>query len=259
MTKFGKRPDMGLVELATEAGLGALNDAGQSALRVDAVFVGCATSGQFNHMENLGPIVAEQLGLLPCEAERIENTTASGACAIKAAYRAIAGGFIDTALVVGAEKMTHMATEEATKVIASAMTHPSGETVHGATMPSLAAMFTRRYLAHFGLSTKHLAMVAVKNHGNATLNPYAHIQKKITMEDALASPIVADPLRLTDCAPISDGAAALLLQSEEPKERAGRSIEILGVGHSTDRQMFYQRSEDFSITSVKDASQRAFN
>ena len=259
MTKFGKRPEMGLIDLATEAGLGALNDAHQPELKVDAVFVGCATSGQFNHMENLGPIVAEQLGLLPCEAERIENTTASGSCAIKEAYRAIAGGFVDTALVVGAEKMTHMATEEATKVIASAMTHPTGETVHGATMPSLAAMFTRRYLEHFGLSTKHLAMVAVKNHGNATLNPYAHLQKRITIEDALASPVVADPLRLTDCAPITDGAAALLLQSETPYQEDGRSIRIRGVGHSTDRQMFYQRSEDFSITSVRNAGQRAFN
>jgi acetyl-CoA acetyltransferase len=91
MTKFGKRAELGLIELANEAGLGALNDAEQSDMKVDAVFVGCATSGQFNHMENLGPIVAEQLGLLPCEAERIENTTASGSCAIKEAYRAIGG------------------------------------------------------------------------------------------------------------------------------------------------------------------------
>jgi acetyl-CoA C-acetyltransferase len=160
---------------------------------------------------------------------------------------------------VGVEKMTHMATEEATRVIASAMTHPTGETVHGATMPALAAMFTRRYLEHFGLSTKHLAMVAVKNHGNATLNPYAHIQKRITLEDGMASPIVADPLRLTDCAPISDGAAAILLQSERPKNQAGKCIEIRGVGHSMDRQMFYQRSEDFSITPVKNAAQRAYS
>jgi acetyl-CoA C-acetyltransferase len=259
MTKFGKRPELGLIELATQAGLGALNDAKLSDVKVDAVFVGCATSGQFNHMENLGPIVAEQLGLLPCEAERIENTTASGSCAIKEAYRAIAGGFIDTALVVGAEKMTHMATEEATKVIASAMTHPTGETVHGATMPALAAMFTRRYLEHFELSTKHLAMVAVKNHGNATLNPYAHIQKRITIEDAMNSPIVADPLRLTDCAPISDGGAALLLQAERPKRDNGKCVEIRGVGHSTDRQMFYQRDEEYSITPVKNAAQRAFS
>lgn len=256
MTKFGKRQDKGLIELAVEAGLGALSDAGQNELKVDAVYVGNASSGQFHQMENLGPIVAEQLGLLPCEAERIENTTASGSCAIKEAYRAVAGGFLDTALVVGVEKMTHLPTDEVTKIIASSMTHPTGETVHGASMPALAAMFTRRYLEKFGLTTRHLAMVAAKNHGNATLNPYAHLQKKISVEDALSSPIIADPLRLTDCAPITDGAAAVLLQSENRASKP--AVRIRGVGHSTDRQMFYQRREEYAIEAVKDAGQKAF-
>jgi len=256
MTKFGKRQDKGLIGLAVEAGLGALSDAGQNELKVDAVYVGNASSGQFHQMENLGPIVAEQLGLLPCEAERIENTTASGSCAIKEAYRAVAGGFLDTALVVGVEKMTHLPTDEVTKIIASSMTHPTGETVHGASMPALAAMFTRRYLEKFGLTTRHLAMVAAKNHGNATLNPYAHLQKKISVEDALSSPIIADPLRLTDCAPITDGAAAVLLQSENRASKP--AVRIRGVGHSTDRQMFYQRREEYAIEAVKDAGQKAF-
>jgi len=256
MTKFGKCPDKGLVELAVEAGLGALRDSGQSDLKVDAVYVGNASSGQFHHMENLGPIVAEQLGLLPCEAERIENTTSSGAVAIKEAYRAVAGGFLDAALVVGVEKMNHMAPDEVTQIIASSMTHPTGETVHGASMPSLAAMFTRKYLEHFGLTTRHLAMVAEKNHGNATLNPYAHIQKKVSIEDALASHMVADPLRVTDCAPITDGAAAVLIQSTNRGPKPG--VRIRGVGHSTDRQMFYQRREEYSIQAVKEAGEKAF-
>lgn len=259
MTKFGKRPDKGLIELATEAGLGALNDAGTEGLKVDAVYVGNAASGQLCGMENLGPIVAERLGLLPCEAQRIETTTASGSCAIKQAYRDIAGGFLDAVLVVGVEKMTHMPTEDATKIIASSMTHPTGETAHGASMPSLAAMFTRKYLEKFNLSTRHLALVAVKNHANALKNPYAHLQKKITMEDAMSSPIVADPLRVTDCAPISDGAAAILLQSKMTSNGSKAPVRIRGVGQSTDIQMFYQRSEEFTITAVKDAAQRAYN
>jgi acetyl-CoA C-acetyltransferase len=259
MTKFGKREDKGLIELAVEAGLGALNDSGQKELKVDAVYVGNAASGQFCGMENLGPIVAEQLGLLPCEAEKIENTTASGSCALKEAYRAIAGGFLDCALVVGVEKMTHLPTEDVTKIIAAAMTHPTGETVHGVTMPSLAAMFSRKYMEKFDLSTRHLALVAVKNHGNATLNPYAHFQKKITLEEAMSSRIVADPIRVTDCAPISDGAAAVLLQSEETAPPTKPTVMILGMGHSTDRQMFYQRAEEFEITAVKEAGLKAFH
>jgi acetyl-CoA C-acetyltransferase len=257
MTKFGRRPDMGLVELATEAGLGALNDAQNEEAKVDAVYVGNAASGQLCGMENLGPIVAERLGLLPCEAQRIETTTASGSCAIKQAYRDIAGGFLDSVLVVGAEKMTHLPTEDATKVLASSMTHPTGETVHGASMPSLAAMFTRKYLDKFGLSTRYLALVAVKNHSNALKNPYAHLQKKITLEDALGSPIVADPLRVTDCAPMTDGAAAILLQSKPPA-RSKAPVRIRGIEQSTDRQMFYQRAEEFSIGALKDASAKAF-
>lgn len=259
MTKFGKHPDKGLIELAVEAGLGALNDSGQKELKVDAVYVGNAASGQFCGMENIGPIVAEQLGLLPCEAERIENTTAAGSCAVKEAYRAIAGGFLDSALVIGVEKMTHVPTEVGTKIIASSMTHPIGETVHGVTMPALAAMFTRKYLEKFQLSTKHLALVAVKNHANAFLNPYAHFQKIINIDDALKSPIVAEPLKLTDCAPLSDGAAAILLQSAEAATSSTKPcVKILGIGHSTDRQMFYQREEEFTIGAAKDAAQKAF-
>lgn len=97
--------------------------------------------------------------------------------------------------------MTHLPIEDATRIIASSMTHATGEAVHGITMPSLAAMFTRKYMEKFDVSTKDLALVAVKNQGNATLNPYAHLQKKITLEEAMSSRIVADPIRVTDCAP----------------------------------------------------------
>jgi len=261
MIKFGKHPDKDMLALAVEAGLKAINDTGQADLEVDGVYVGTAASGQFCVMENTGPMVAEQLGLLPCEAVRIENTTASGSTAIKEAFRAIAGGFLDTALVVGVEKMTHLPLEAATKVIASCMTHPTTETVHGATMPALAAMFSRKYLEKFGLSTKYMSMVAVKNHGNGLLNPYAHLQKKITIEDAMNSPIVADPIRVMDCAPISDGAAAIVLQSGKSAAKSTkRPVKILGIGHSTDRQLFYQREGDgSSIGALKVASQKAYH
>ncbi len=261
MTKFGKHPDKDIIALAVEAGLKAIKDTGQDDLKVNGVYVGTAASGQFCVLENTGPMVAEQLGLLPCEAVRIENTTASGSTAIKEAYMAIAGGFLDTVLVVGVEKMTHLPLEAATKVIASCMTHPTAETVHGATMPSLAAMFSRKYLEKFGLSTTYLAMVAVKNHGNGLLNPYAHFQKKISMDDAMNSPIVADPIRVTDCAPISDGSAAVILQSGKLAAKSSkRPVKILGMGHSTDRQLFYQREGDgYSIGALKLASQKAFH
>lgn len=115
---------------------------------------------------------------MPCEATRIENTTAAGSTAVEEAYRAIAGGFLDSALVVGVEKMTHLPLEATTKVIASCMTNLISETVHGVTMPSLTAMSARRYLEKFGLSRRYPALVAVKNHANALLNPYAQFQKK---------------------------------------------------------------------------------
>ncbi|MCD6479825.1 thiolase domain-containing protein [Candidatus Bathyarchaeota archaeon] len=257
MTPFGKHPDRSLIDLMLEASYTALMDADALDAPIDALYVGCMASGMLCGLQNTATLLADELGIKPQTAERIENSAASGASAILNAYLAVASGLYDVALVVGAEKMRHLPTSEATKAIAS-MTHPEGERPHGVTMPSLAALLTRLYMKRYGLTREQLALVAVKNHRNALLNPYAHLRKEITVEDVLNSRVVAEPLRLFDCSPISDGAAALLLA---PMERAleftDKPVVIRGVGQAVDRVMMTERDDLLTLKAVKEASRRA--
>ncbi len=257
MTPFGKHPDRSLIDLMLEAAHMALMDAGALETPIDALYVGCMASGMLCGLENAAMLLADQLGIEPQTAVRIENSAASGGSAILEAYMAVASELYDTVLVVGGEKMRHLPTSEATRVIAS-MTHPEGESPHGVTMPSLAALLTRLYMKRYGLTREQLALVAVKNHRNALLNPYAHLRKEITVEDVINSRVVAEPLRLFDCSPISDGAAALLLT---PMERAleftDRPIVIRGVGQAVDRVMMTERDDPLTLQAVKGAVKRA--
>ena len=257
MTPFGMHPNRSLIDLMLEASHTALMDVDALDAPVDALYVGCMASGMLCGLQNTATLLADELGIKPQTAERIENSAASGASAILNAYLAVASGLYDIALVVGAEKMRHLPTSEATRAIAS-MTHPEGERPHGVTMPSLAALLTRLYMKRYGLTREQLALVAVKNHRNALLNPYAHLRKEITVEDVLNSRVVAEPLRLFDCSPISDGAAALLLA---PMERAleftDKPAVIRGVGQAVDRVMITERDDPLTLKAVKEASRRA--
>jgi len=257
MTPFGKHLNRSLIDLMLEASHKALIDADALDAPIDALYVGCMASGMLCGLQNTATLLADELGIKPQTVERIENSAASGASAILNAYLAVASGLYDIALVVGAEKMRHLPTSEATRAIAS-MTHPEGERPHGVTMPSLAAFLTRLYMKRYGLTREQLALVAVKNHRNALLNPYAHLRKEITVEDVLNSRVVAEPLRLFDCSPISDGAAALLLA---PMERAleftDKPAVIRGVGQAVDRVMITERDDPLTLKAVKEASRRA--
>jgi acetyl-CoA C-acetyltransferase len=125
-------------------------------------------------------------------------------------------------------------------------------------MPSLAALLARLYMRHYGLTREQLALVAVKNHRNALANPYAHLRKAITVKDVLSSRVVAEPLRLFDCSPISDGSAALLLTPlEKAREFTDQPIIIKGVGQATDRVMMTERAEPLTLWAVKEAARRA--
>ncbi len=257
MTPFGKHLNRSLIDLMLEASHKALMDADALDAPIDALYVGCMASGMLCGLQNTATLLADELGIKPQTVERIENSAASGASAILNAYLAVASGLYDIALVVGAEKMRHLPTSEATRAIAS-MTHPEGERPHGVTMPSLAAFLTRLYMKRYGLTREQLALVAVKNHRNALLNPYAHLRKEITVEDVLNSRVVAEPLRLFDCSPISDGAAALLLAPlERALELTDKPVVIRGVGQAVDRVMMTERDDPLILKAVKEASRRA--
>ncbi len=264
MTKFG-RSEIGLIELMSEASIRALDDASLGDLRVDAVYVPNMGAARLNRQTAIASALVDRLNLFPAMAEAVENGPASGASAVKNGFQAIASGMADLVLVTGGERMRAVNNLEATDFVAS-LSHPQAEYIYGVTLPALAGMFTRLYMERYGVTARHLALVAVKNHANALDNPYAHIQQRITLEGILTAPeavvnnpYIADPLRLYDCCPVSDGAASLVLASREIAEKLGRPVvRIAGIGQATDTHAVHERPDPTELTAVRLAAQKAF-
>lgn len=266
MIRFERRDEDTLVDMLAMAGLRAIDDAGLDSQPVDAVYVGNMASGLFNHQVSVASALVDKLSLYPAAAERIENGPASGGSALKHGYQAIASGMADTVLVVGGEKMREVIGPRSTDIVAF-MAQPEAEYVYGISLPAMAGLFARLYMKEYGVTPEHLAQVAIKNHANGLLNPYAHIHMKITMEGILThpdsvvgNPIVADPLRLYDCCPVSDGAAALLLTTPEIAGSLGGKppITIAGIGQATDTHALHERSDPTDLKAVRIASRKAF-
>jgi acetyl-CoA C-acetyltransferase len=264
MTRFGRREE-DLLDLLTEASLAALDDARLGKGPVDAVYVANMGAGILNHQTGVASALVDRLGLLPAPADTVENGPASGASAIKNAFLAIASGLYDVILVTGGEKMRAVTGWEATDFVAS-MTHPQGEYIYGVTLPALAGMFARLHMAKYGVKPEHLAMVALKNHENGTRNPYAHIQQAVTMEGILHrpeavvnNPPIAEPLRMYDCCPVSDGAASVVLcAAERAKDFPHPIVRIAGMGQATDTHAVHQREDPLELKAVRGAAQAAF-
>jgi len=257
------RLDYPLVEIAAYPAIQAMQDAGVD--KVDHLYVANMGAGRVSHQTAIASAVVDHLCLQPIGAETIENGPASGASAIKTGFLAIASGLYETVLVTGAERMNEVNSLEATDFVAT-LAHPLAEQIYGVTLPSLAGMFTRLYMEKYGVTERHLAMVAIKNHANACLNPFAHVQTKISMEgildghDALTNnPVIADPLRFFDLCPVSDGGAAVVLASAEAAKKSGRpAIKLAGFGQATDTHAVHDREDPTSLTAVKLAAAQAF-
>ncbi len=256
MTKFGQR-DAWVRELLSEAGQACLADAGVSPREVEHLYVSNMASGEFEGQTGVPNMLAHDLACLPAYTKRVDQTSSSGGAGIYAAWQSVASGASDMTLLVGGEKMTHRTTGEATDVIAS-LTHPV-EYKHGVTLPSFAGLTARLYLETFDAPRDSLAKVAVKNHENGTRNPHAQFQKEIDIETAMDSPIVADPLRLYDFCPITDGSAALLFC---PVERASEYTDnyavVSGVAGATDTHVVHERPDPTTMGGVVESSEQAY-
>jgi len=265
MTRFG-RAEGSLVDMMCAPSLAALRDAGLGDRRADEVVVANMGGARINRQTAVASALVDRLSLYPAMAETVENGPASGAAAFKIGYEAVASGMADVVLVTGGEKMRAVDNLEATDFVAS-LSHPEAEYIYGVTLPSLAGMFTRLYMERHGVERKHLAMVAIKNHENAIKNPFAHIHQKITMEGILTSPdaevnnpLVADPLRMFDCCPVSDGAASLVLAPVDLAVRLGRPVvRVAGIGQATDTHAVHEREDPTVLKAVRIASERAFD
>lgn len=256
MTKFGER-DPWLRELLETAGSAALEDAGVPADSIDHLYVSNMAGGLLQGQTGLPNALSSDLSAVPAYTERIEHTSASGASGVYAAWRSIASGASDLTLLVGAEKMTHRSTAVATDVIAS-LAHPV-EHKHGVTLTSFAGLATREYLRRFGAPRESLARVAVKNHHNGTLNPNAQFQKVIDVETVMDSKVIADPLRLYDYCPISDGGSALVFCPEPvAKEYTDDYVLISGIAGATDTHVVHEREDRSVVGGVVESGRDAF-
>lgn len=257
-SKFGDRQDVNLRELAFEAVKPALEDAGLSPK--DIPFVAVGSIGVW--YEELFPAagIAEYCGLSGASLMRVEAACASGGAAVHAAYSAVASGLTDLALVIGIEKMREVDTPLMVELLGRGGSYLWEFENFGMTFPGYYALYATAYMNEYGATEEDLALVAVKNHKYATLNPLAHLQKEISVETVLSSSVVSWPLKLYDCSPISDGSAAIVLASEEKlKElKVDTPVWIAGVGSSSSSSTLSFRSDFLSIDSAVKASQAAY-
>ncbi len=258
LTKFGEHWNRGFRELAIEAGVKAIEDAGIAGKDLDAMYIGNMSGGRFIGQEHLASLISGELGLnIP--STRVEAACASGGLAVRQAYLSILSGKHDVVLVGGVEKMTDILTPDVTTTLAGAADQ-EWEGYYGATFPGLYALMARRHMHEYGTTREQLALVAVKNHENATKNPIAQYPYKISVEDVLNSTPVAEPLNLLDCSPITDGAAALILCSEDfAKKMSDKLVYIRGSGHATDMLALHARDSLVEIKATKLAAKMAYD
>jgi acetyl-CoA C-acetyltransferase len=241
LTKFGELWDHSFSDLFVEAGSNAIIDAGIDGKDIDGIYLGNMSGGRFVNQEHIASLIADHAGLNPIPATRIEAACASGGLAVRQGVMAVASGMHDVVVVGGAEKMTDITSEKVTQTLVTAADQ-EWEAFLGMTFPGLYALMARRHMHEFGTTRDQLALVSVKNHSNAKNNPLAQFQFDITVEQVLNSAMVADPLTLLDCSPITDGAACIILTNEEKaKEFGNSSVYITGAGQSTSTISLHDR------------------
>jgi acetyl-CoA C-acetyltransferase len=256
VTDCGEIWEKSLRDLMVEAGLGAIKDAGVD--HIDAMYVGCMSGGLFVGQEHIGALVADYLGQCPVPAMRVESACASGGMALRAGLLHVASGANDIVLVGGVEKMTDIGGDEATFALATAADQ-EWEGFNGVTFPGLYAMMAVAHMERYKTTNRQLASVPVKNHDNGSKNPVAQFPQKITVDDVLSSVMVADPLHILDCSPITDGAAALILvPAEMAKKWSKHPIKIIGSAAATDTIALHARKDLCGLDAVAKAAAVAY-
>jgi acetyl-CoA C-acetyltransferase len=258
MSQFGELWETSLRGIWSQAASAALENAGIK--NVDLITVGCMSPGLFIGQEHLASLLADELGLAGVAAARVESACASGGLALRAGLAEVASGLSDTVLVTGVEKMTDVDGADATFALGTAADQEY-EGFHGITFPGLYAMLAQVHMQRFGTTQKQLAEVAVKNHANGLKNPHAQYHLNVTVDTVLGSTLVADPLHLLDCSPITDGAAALVLMPVDKARELnpnGPIVKITGSGMATDTISLANRDDLSELGAVRLAGNRAY-
>jgi len=252
-TKFGELWDFSPRVLAQQVTAQVLKESGLAKNKIEAVFVGNMLSSSLGNQDHLGAFFSEELGM-NVPAVKIEAACASGGMAVHLAALSVISGQYKKVLVLGIEKMTDYKPEMVNSALMGASSDAERET--GATFAALYALIARAHMEKYRTTEKEMAQVAVKNHYHASLNSHAQYTVPLTLEAVLKSSVVASPLKIFDCSPISDGAAALILSSEK---NTGSDIYIAASAPSTDTLGISQRDDLTSLKSAKIASRLAFS
>ncbi|MGB9634899.1 MAG: thiolase domain-containing protein [Candidatus Micrarchaeia archaeon] len=258
MSKFGELWELNLRDLVVQAGIDAIKDANLEGSEIQALYGGTMASGRLIGQEHIAALIADSMGLTPIPATRVEGACASGSLAFRNAYFAVASGAYNCVVAGGVEKMTDATTAETVTALGGAGDQ-EWELLHGATFPGLYALMARRHMIEYGTTEEMMAAVAVKNHANAVHNKYAQFRKEITIQEVLDSKMVADPLKILDCSPISDGAAvAVLMDLETAKKHTDDYVEIVASAQASDTVALHDRTTLTSIKATQIASRDAY-
>ena len=255
-TKYGKLEDS-ISDITVQASMAAIDNAGIDPKEIGAGYIS-NVFGIADKQVHLGPVVMSNLGIPEKPSLSIESACGSGSVSFREAFANVAAGFYDAVLVTGVEKVTHTGTEWTTTYF-SYCSDFFYEGQAGASFPGLFASMARAYLTEFQTTEEDFANVAVKNHENGVLNPKAHLQKKISVDDVLNSAVVASPLKLYDCCPFSDGASSVILCNEKfAKDHSKDYIKVIGSGRGGSPAALQGREHLTTIPSTKLAAKDAY-
>ncbi len=252
--KIGEHWEKSLREIGGEAAFAAMQDAGIE--KVDSLFVGNMLSPMVNGQNQLGTFFADWIGLWKQEAVKIEAACGSGAAAFRSALMAVASGDVESALVVGVEKMTDKAGRDVTAALATAA-DADYEVDQGVSFVGINALVMRRYMHEYGWKHEDFAPFSINAHANAMHNPYARLHEKISVDKFEKSSMVATPINLLDASPIGDGAAAMVIVPAEKVQRRPRVV-VSASAAATDTIAVHSRKDPLFLQAAYASSKRAY-
>jgi acetyl-CoA C-acetyltransferase len=255
--KIDEHWDLSLREIGGNAAFAALQDAGMD--KVDALFVGNMLSPLIDGQNQLGTFFADWIGLWKQEAVKVEAACASGAAALRAGLMAVAAGDVESALIVGVEKMTDKAGHDITAALATAA-DADYEVEQGISFVGINALIMRRYMHEFGWKHADFAPFSINAHANAMHNPFARLHQKLNIDQFERSSMVATPINLMDASPIGDGAAAVIIvPAKKVASLKGKPrITVAGSASATDTIAVHSRRDPLFLSAAYESSKRAY-
>ncbi len=244
---FGKSKK-DVITMAAEAATYAIENGNR---KPEFLFVGSMLDNNLHGVANIVPKIADAIGLNGIYGMKIDTASSTGAALFQIAAQYLAASNCTTGLVIASERMTGYDGSKITSMLAQVLSYD--EQLHGATMPGLAALIAKDYMKRYNAPYDAFSAVAIKNHRNGLLNPIAHFKKEITMKDIMESRVVADPLRVYDCAPVSDGAVAVMISKEK------NDVELAGFGGATDTVNLVDRDNLDGFRATQIAAKRAYD